>query len=120
MDALPISLQGFQEVREHVHGWEVYLDVPDLISILVASKEIAAAVKESLQGALIELVRRGRDVHKAVATLAQVGRPGDGRVIHAVVLGLAFGERRQVIQRALKRLCDKGSCMAVQVWRGIA
>ena len=75
-------------------GWEVYLDVQALISILVTSKapqlkyskqarsvmcryfvheaaelirtkEIAGAVKDSLQVALIELVRQGRDVDKA-------------------------------------------------------
>lgn len=34
------------------------------------TKEIAAAVKESLQGALIELVRQGRDVHKAGSFVA--------------------------------------------------
>jgi len=114
MDVLPKPLEGFQEVREHVPGWEAYLDVQGLISILIASKEISGAVKESLQTALIELVRQGRDVDKAVATLAHVGRHGDGRVIRAVVLGLAFGGRRRVIHRALTRLCDKGESTAVE------
>jgi len=34
------------------------------------------------------------DHPQAVATLAHVGRHGDGRVIRAVVLGLAFGGKR--------------------------
>lgn len=114
MDVLPKPLEGFQEVREHVPGWEAYLDVQGLISILIASKEISGAVKESLQTALIELVRQGRDVDKAVATLAHVGRHGDGRVIRAVVLGLAFGGKRRVIHRALTRLCDKKESTAVE------
>jgi len=113
----PKAASGFQEVREHVLGWEVYLDVEALISILVASKEFVG-VKEALQAALIELVQQGRDVDKAVATLARVGRPGDERVICAVVLGLAFGGRRQVIQAALGRLCKKGDSVALKAVSG--
>ena len=49
--------------------------------------------------------------HEAVATLAHVGRHGDPQVIRAVVLGLAFGGRRQ---RRKQRHDETCTC---QLWK---
>eukprot|EP00913_Durusdinium_trenchii_P031122 g29144.t1 len=81
--------------------------------LLLASREVSEASKQHLLAALIQLVQEGRDVDKAVASLARIGARGDARVIHAVLLGLAFGSRMQV-RNALRRLADKGDPIVVE------